>query len=369
MGSPERMKSIAWARELSNLEMEPRIMMSRNQILAVGLCLLAPPFNPPSYAQEDMTRAAWKARPYPPLPDDVARKQVVIWSDGTRMAGDVYLPKNVNADAKLPAIVFVHGTGGVKKMPWSIKLAVESARRGYAFLNFDYRGWGESDSRLMMLEEMPEPDAEGNVTVKTRAIRWQMDFGDQVTDIRNAIGFIAGEPNVNFERIGVFGTSYGGGLATWIAAKDPRVKCAVAQVPGMGGQRGLPYYQHAYTLMARQARGDVEPVPFKTGAPGGTMAAYKHMRYNPSKNAVYDVFQAVEKIKTPLMIIDAGKEELMDITQQGGRVAQIVEENDSPFEYHVIENMTHYGIYGEHQDKILKMELNWFDKYLKTSND
>ena len=31
--------------------------------------------------------------------------------------------------------------------------------------------------------------------------------------------------------------------------------------------------------------------------------------------------------------------------------------------------MTHYGIYGEHQDTILKMELNWFDKYLKTSND
>ena len=159
MGSPERMKSIAWARELSNLRMEPRIIMSRNPILAVGLCLLALPFNLPSYAQEDMSRAAWKARPYPPLPDDVARKQVVIWSDGTRMAGDVYLPKNVTADAKLPAIVFVHGTGGVKKMPWSIKLAVESARRGYAFLNFDYRGWGESDSRVVLTGAPPDNSA------------------------------------------------------------------------------------------------------------------------------------------------------------------------------------------------------------------
>ena len=99
------------------------------------------------------------------------------------------------------------------------------------------------------------------------------------------------------------------------------------------------------------------------------MAAYKHMRYNPSKNVVYDVFQAVEKLKTPLMIIDAGNEELMDITQQGGRVAQIVEENDSPFEYHVIEEMSHYRIYGEHQDAILKKELNWFDKHLKNPND
>ncbi len=332
------------------------------------MILLALSFTMPAAAQEDMSRSAWKAKAYPALPDDVTRKQVVIWSDGTRMAGDIYAPKSAAANAKLPAIVFVHGTGGVKKMPWSIKLAVECARRGYVFLNFDYRGWGESDSRLMTLDDIPEPDKEGNVTVNARAIRWQMDFGDQITDIRNAIGFIAGEPNVDFERIGIFGTSYGGGLATWIAAKDPRVKCAVAQVPGMGGGRGHGYYQHAYTLMAHQARGDVEPVPFKTGAPGGTMASYKHMRYNPSKNVVYDVFQAVEKINAPLMIIDAGKEELMDITQNGGRVAKIVKKIGTPMEYHVIADMTHYGIYSKHQVSVLKMELDWFDKHLRAAD-
>ena len=98
------------------------------------------------------------------------------------------------------------------------------------------------------------------------------------------------------------------------------------------------------------------------------MSAYKHMRYNPSKNVVYDVFQAVEKIKTPLMIIDAGKEELMDIKQNGGRVAKIVEETGSPLEYHVIKDMTHYAIYGRRQADILKMELDWFDKFLKNGD-
>jgi dipeptidyl aminopeptidase/acylaminoacyl peptidase len=340
-------------------------MTNGTLFLTATTLLVALSFVVPLAAQQDMSRAAWQEKKYPPLPDDVTRKQVTIWSDGTKMAGDVYAPKSVAPGAKLPAIVFVHGTGGVKKMGWSIKLAVESARRGYVFLNFDYRGWGESESRLQMIEDMPEPDKEGNVAVKARAIRWQMDFGDQVTDIRNAIGFIAGEPNVKHDRIGVFGTSYGGGLATWIAAKDPRVKCAVAQVPGMGGGRTLGHYQHGYTLMARQARGDVEPVPFKTGAPGGTMAAYKHMRYNPSKNIVYDVFQAVDQIKAPLMIIDAGKEELMDIRQNGGRVAEIVKTKGTPFEYHVIEDMTHYAVYGKHQMTVLKMELDWFDKHLK----
>ena len=322
-------------------------------------------FLPTVSGQSDKSRAAARAQEYPPLPADVVRKPVTIWSDGTRMAGDVYMPQGLKPGERLPAIVFVHGTGGVKKMRWSINLAVAFARRGYVFLNFDYRGWGESESKLMMLEEMPTPDANSEVTVKARAIRWQMDFGDQITDVRNAIAFVSGEPHVDFHRVGVFGTSYGGGLATWIAAKDPRVKCAVAQVPGMGGQRSHETYRYAYTLMAQQTRGQAEPVPFKTGAPGGTMASYKHMRYNPAKNIVYDVFQAAEKMTTPILIIDAGKEELMDITQQGGRVAEILKRNGAPHRYQVIEGMGHYGIYSTHQEQITRTELDWFDTYLK----
>ncbi len=84
---------------------------------------------------------------------------------------------------------------------------------GYVFLAFDYRGWGESESKLLMLEPMPAPDEKGEVTVKARAIRWQMDFADQCADIRAAIAFVAGEPNVDASRIGVTGTSYGGGAS------------------------------------------------------------------------------------------------------------------------------------------------------------
>jgi len=343
--------------------------MTRTQIISCSLVLLMAWLVLPVttvQAQQDKSRAAAKAQPYPKLPDDVTRKSVTIWSDGTRMAGDVYMPRDVKPDDKLPAIVFVHGTGGVKKMAWSIRLATAFAQRGYVFLNFDYRGWGESDSRLMMLEDMPEPDKDQQVTVKARAIRWQMDFGDQVTDIRNAIAFVCGEPNVDYNRVGVFGTSYGGGLATWIAAKDPRVKCAVAQVPGMGGGHGPGYYQYAYTLMAQQARGDTEPIPYKTGAPGGKMSDYSHMRYNLSKNVVYDVFDVAQHMKTPIFIIDAGKEELMDITKNGGRVAKILEDNNAPVKYLVIDEMSHYGVYGKQQTDVLKMELDWFDQYLKT---
>ena len=316
-------------------------------------------------AQQGTTRADWAAKEYPPLPDDVSRTSVTIWSDGTRMAGDVYRPKSVPADAQLPAIVFVHGTGGVKKMPWSIQLATGFAQRGYVFLNFDYRGWGESESRLQLLDEMPEPDENSEVSVKARAIRWQMDFADQTTDIRNAIASMSGETNVDATRIGLLGTSYGGGLVTWMAANDSRVKCAAVQVPGMGAHKNHSFNELSFALMTQQARGTAEPVPFATGAPSGKMSAYSHMRYNIAKDVGFNPIQAAQNVRIPMLIIDAGKEELMDITQNGGRVAEILKANGTTVKYHVLEDIGHYGVYGDKLNDALQMEIDWFGQHLK----
>ena len=340
-------------------------MLFRRSALVAMLLLSA---TGAAFAQQGKTQAESRAAKYPPLPADVERISATIWSDGTRMEGDVYRPKDLKPTDKLPAIVFVHGTGGVKKTPFSIQIATAFAQHGYIFLNFDYRGWGESESRLLMLEKMPEPDKKGELTVKARAIRWQMDFQDQTTDIRNALAFLAGEPNVDRERIGIFGTSYGGSLATWTAGHDPRVKCAAVQVPGLGGIRGVPYSQYAYGLMTRQARGETEPVPYEHGAPGGKMAAYAHMRYNIAKDVAYDPFQAARHVKIPMLIIDAGSEELMEIKDNGGRVAEILKANGTPVSYHVIPGIGHYGVYVEKFNEVLKMELDWFDKHLKTAD-
>ncbi|MGB4708125.1 MAG: alpha/beta fold hydrolase [Fuerstiella sp.] len=322
-----------------------------------------------TFAQQGTSRADWKAKKYPSIPDDVERTSVTIWSDGTRMAGDIYRPKKTPVGTKLPAIVFVHGTGGVKKMPWSVKLATGFAQHGYVFLNFDYRGWGESESKLLLLGEMPEPNKAGEVTVKARAIRWQMDFADQTTDIRNAIAFISGESDVDPARIGILGTSYGGGLVTWTAANDPRLKCAAVQVPGMGSHKQLPFYEKVYALMTKQARGDAEPIPFRTGAPGGKMSSYSHMRYNIAKDASFNAIKAASDVKIPMLIIDAGQEELMDITKNGGRVAEILQANGTTVKYHVIPDMGHYGVYSHRLKDALKMEIDWFDEHLAAAQN
>jgi dipeptidyl aminopeptidase/acylaminoacyl peptidase len=298
--------------------------------------------------------------------DDFEKRDVTIWSDGVRMAGDLYLPKGLKPDEKLPAVLFCAGTSGTKKGTPQ-KLAPRFVQAGFVFLAFDYRGWGASDSRLMSLEKQPAPDAKGEVTVRARAIRWQMDFADQAMDIRAAISFLAGEPNVDPQRIGIMGSSYGGGLVTWAAGNDPRVKCVAAQVGGMGGGRGPAAERNAYALASKQARAETEPVPFETGKMGGKMARYENMRVNPAKSIGYSAIEAAEKIRVPMIIIDAENEELMDRHQNGERVAELLKKRDVPVAYHVLKGMTHYDVYRAGFEEATRLELDWFTKHLKNS--
>src|ERR1700753_2036632 len=87
-------------------------------------------------------------------------RHVMIWSDGTRMAGDLYVPLGLKEGEKRPAIVFCAGTGGTKKGNGA-QYGRRFVKEGFVVLAFDYRGWGESDCKLMMTEAMPAPAADG----------------------------------------------------------------------------------------------------------------------------------------------------------------------------------------------------------------
>ena len=297
-----------------------------------------------------------------PTPDDVERRPVVIMSDGTRMMGDLYLPKNRKLDEKLPAIVFCAGTGGTKKgLP--TRLGPILAKAGFVCLGFDYRGWGESDPLLMLTGPVPKPDEKGEVTVKAKPVRWQMNLDDQTRDIRCAISFLQGQREVDANRIGLFGSSYGGGLVTLMAAIDPRVKCVAAQVAGLG--TGPQRDKAGYDLLGKQARGETEPIPFETGKLGGKMSRYENMRSNPAKSIGYpEKYELVGRTRIPMIFIDAEQEELSNPKENGEKFASILRENGVPVKYHVIKGISHYGIYREGFNEATELELAWFNEHL-----
>jgi len=297
------------------------------------------------------------------LPEGVEKRAITIWSDGTRMAGDLYLPKNRKEGEKLPAIVFCAGTGGTKGGTGG-RLGPIFAEKGYVALAFDYRGWGESESQLMAVEPQPKPDEKGELTLKVKALRWQMNYTDQTEDIRAAISFLAGEPTVDPQRIGIMGSSYGGGLVSYMAGNDPRVKCVVAQVPGLGGANRDRALAAAYKLHTQQARGETEPVPWETGKMTGKMERYSNMRTNAAKSIGFSALEAAAKINVPALFVVAENEELSNNEIVAEAQRQIAARG-VPSKYHVVKGITHYGIYREGFQEATALEIAWFDEHLK----
>jgi dipeptidyl aminopeptidase/acylaminoacyl peptidase len=338
---------------------------------AIALCLIAflvssicPSSSAPANPESQEPNAAGLNQTPRAIPGDVEKRPVVIWSDGTRMAGDLYLPKELDSGARLPAVVFCNGTGGTKDGTGA-KLGPLFARSGFVFLSFDYRGWGKSDSRLMLVGPMPKPDADGEVTVRAKPIRWQMDYGDQTYDIGSAVSFLCGEKNVDPARIGIMGSSYGGGLVTWVAGNDPRVKCLVAQVPGMGHGQSPDALKHSYELATKQARGEVEPIPMETGKLGGKMSRFSQMRVNPVKTIGFSAIGAAEKINIPTLIVVAENDELVDNDANGGKVFKLLEaKGNVATAYHVIKGCTHFDVYNRFQSEATDLELKWYHDHL-----
>ena len=294
----------------------------------------------------------------------VVQRDVTLWSDGTRLSGVLLYPKDRSEGEKLPAIVLCNGWGGTKAFLMRSGIAPRFAAAGYVVINYDYRGWGDSDSRLVVRGEMPKPDMDGYVTVKAQAIREVVDPVGQQQDIDAAVSYVYGEPMVDKDRIGIWGTSFGGGHVIYRAAHDRRIACVVAQVGSMPDdwfQRNPAGLKKVYEGKAARARGDIDPVPQGGGSPGGLKGTPYWERI-----AAFNPGQYADRVKVPTLLIDAEKEHYFKIQENSGRVHEILKQNGVPTEYHVLKGKKHYDVYsGELLDEVMKFEIAWLDKYLK----
>ncbi|MEU6577531.1 alpha/beta hydrolase [Streptomyces sp. NPDC046805] len=125
-------------------------------------------------------------------------------SDGYRLVGDLHLPGP--GSEPRGAVVLTGPFSGVKDQVVGY-YAARFAERGYAALAFDHRNWGDSEGT---------PRQHEDATAK-------------VADLRSAVGFLGGRPEIDAERIAVAGVCLGGIYAVQLAAFDPRVK-AVALI-------------------------------------------------------------------------------------------------------------------------------------------
>ena len=130
-------------------------------------------------------------------------------SHGTSCAAWLYRPDGVD---RPPIIVMAHGFAAIRALRLDA-YATRFAQAGYAALVFDYRGWGDSAGQP----------------------RRVLDIKAQHADWRAAIAHARTIDGVDSSRVIAWGSSFGGGHALHLAARDQSFAAVIAQVPHING--------------------------------------------------------------------------------------------------------------------------------------
>lgn len=146
------------------------------------------------------------------LRDEVALawpERFVATGSGVPVEGWVLMPPRRTPDERVPVILYTGGgPGGMRASVFTHEWQLYAAR-GYAVVNCNARGnygYGEAFS-----------DA-------TRG-RWgDLDYRDNIAFVRDVL---AAKPELDGSRLAVAGGSYGGFMASWIAARHPEFRAVV----------------------------------------------------------------------------------------------------------------------------------------------
>ncbi|CAX59764.1 Alpha/beta-fold hydrolase [Erwinia billingiae Eb661] len=111
-----------------------------------------------------------------------------------------------------PVIILCHGFCGIRDILLP-DFAEAFTRAGFATITFDYRGFGDSDGE-----------------------RGRLVPAMQIDDIIAVVNWAKAQPSLDAQRIGLWGTSFGGCHVFGAAAREPAIKCIVSQLAFADGE-------------------------------------------------------------------------------------------------------------------------------------
>jgi fermentation-respiration switch protein FrsA (DUF1100 family) len=198
------------------------------------------------------------------------------------VAGNLFIPDNLNRNTTNPAIIVGHPMGAVKEQSSNL-YAAKLAEQGFVTLSLDLSFWGESDGQTRNMVA-PEIYAE---------------------DFSAAVDFLGTTPFVDRNRIGVLGICGSGSFVISAAKIDPRMK-AIATVSmydmGAASRNAL---NHSQTVEQRKKiiaeaaeQRYVEFTGGKTRYTGGTVHELKDDTH-PIQREFFDFYRTPRGEFTP----------------------------------------------------------------------
>src|ERR1700693_6157727 len=129
----------------------------------------------------------------------MAESKVTFASDGLSLAGVLRVPDSAGSSERRAAFIVMHGVGSNMNSNNVLEPCAMFEKLGYVTLRFDMRGCGASEGergRILCL--------------------------DQVSDARNALSYLAQQKQVEPDRIGLIGSSFGAAVAIYAGGVDKR---------------------------------------------------------------------------------------------------------------------------------------------------
>ncbi len=291
-------------------------------------------------------------------------QDIEFLSDGVTIRGRLYVPAHSDG-TRLPAVVMAPGFGGLIQHS-AQQYAEAFAQGGLAALIYDHPRFGISDGT-------PRQDVDPVLQRRT---------------YRDAISFAQTLDCVAGDRIGLWGSSYGGGHVIEVAAQDKRVRCVVAQVPTISGFTQARRRMTGDAMKTMRARFDADRaarlkgdqparlplVSIDPAKPGyfNTQDAYDNYMVPGFTNEI--TLRSVEMgwenepaaniarvSPTPLLMIVADDDQATPSDLALGAYNQALE----PKQLLIVKG-GHFSPYKQHFDKTSGAALAWFKKHLES---
>ncbi|WP_047547777.1 S9 family peptidase [Psychroserpens sp. Hel_I_66] len=267
--------------------------------------------------------------------DDLVTAKVVRYKsfDGVEIPAIYYLPHQASAENKVPAMVWVHGGPGGQTRQGFSSLIQYMVNHGYAVLAVNNRGSSGYGKTFYQMDDLNHGEKD-------------------LQDCVEGKNWLASQPEIDGDKIGIIGGSYGGYMTMAALTYTPEEFDVGVNLFGvtnwMRTLKSIPPYWESFRESLYKELGD----PYSADS-------VRLKRISP-------LFHT-DKVTKPLIVLQGAKDPRV-LQVESDEIVEGVRKNGVPVEYVLFEDEGHGFVKKENQIESYSRILTFLDTYLKKEN-